>query len=349
MSYQEQLKDMLFSLFPEAKLNGAKTEVMINCPFCNKEGRLDTNRHMYISLGYNDKPPQYNCFKNSKHRGLLTKNALNEMTNYSPLINDELLNDIQSNTKTNNIYYKNTINELQYYPFKIPLPSNNIYIEEKINYINNRLGLNLSLNELVYNKVIFSLKEFLIYNKIQTITRSQNTIELLDKYFIGFLNNNNSVITFRNICKDDNILPQQLQKRYIYYTILEKIQNGHYIIPSTCDIYKHITLNIAEGIFDILSIFYNLQKANRENNICVAIGGNAYLKTIQYFLETIGLIDLEIHIYIDNDIDKNILNKIKKILTPLQIPVFIHINMAEDEKDFGVPINRIKEYSYTLI
>lgn len=349
MSYQEQLKDMLFSLFPEAKLNGAKTEVMINCPFCNKEGRLDTNRHMYISLGYNDKPPQYNCFKNSKHHGLLTKNVLNEITNYSPLINDDLMNNIQENIKTNYIQYINTINNIQYYPFKPIIPTNNFYIEEKINYINNRLGLNLSLNELVYNKVIFSLKEFLIQNNIQTITRSQNTIELLDRYFIGFLNNNNSVITFRNICKDNNSLPTQLQRRYIYYTILEKIQNGYYIIPSICDTYKHIVLNISEGIFDILSIFYNLKQSNRENNIYVAIGGNAYLKTIQYFLEVIGLIDLEIHIYIDNDIDKRILNKIKKILTPLQIHVFIHINMMEGEKDFGVPIKKIKEYSYELI
>lgn len=349
-TYQEQLKDMLFRLFPEAKLNGAKTEVMINCPFCFKEGMPDKNRHMYISLGYNNKPPQYNCFKNSKHHGLLTKDALNEMTNYSSLINDDLMDLIKSNIKTMRIQYSNTINNIKYYDFKVFLPFNiTDFTISKINYVNNRLGLNLSIQELINNKIVLNFKEFLLYNNIKEITRSENIVDLLDKYFVGFLNNNNSVITFRNLCPGNKDFPELLQERYIYYTILKQINNTKYIVPSVCDIYKHISLHIAEGVFDILSIFYNLKNQNRENNIYVAVGGNAYLKTIQYFLETLGLIDLDIQIYIDNDIDKEILNKIKKILFPLEIPIFIHVNMMNGEKDFGVPINRIKEYTYQLI
>lgn len=349
-TFQEKLKNMLFSIFPEAKLNGAKTEVMINCPFCIKEGIPDRNRHMYISLGYNNKPPQYNCFKNSKHHGLLTKNVLEEMSNYSAFIDDDLFENIKSNTKKDYIQFLNTINNINYYNFKVYPPFIiNENIQQKINYINNRLGLNLSISELVDNKIILSIKEFLFYNNIKEITRSISVIELLDKYFIGFLNNNNSVITFRNLIDGNTNLPENLRGRYVYYTIFKKIQNSHYVIPTTCDLYKHIFLHIAEGSFDILSIFYNLKNANRENNIYIAIGGNNYLKTIEYFLEIFGLIDIEIHIYIDNDIDKNIIDKIKKIFSLLKIQIFIHMNIMNDEKDFGVPLNRIKEYCYQLL
>ena len=74
-----------------------------------------------------------------------------------------------------------------------------------------------------------------------------------------------------------------------------------------------------------------------------------YLKPIQYFLEIIGLIDVDIHIYLDNDIDKSVIKRIKKIISPLKISIVLHLNIMNEEKDFGVPINRIKDYSYRLI
>ena len=57
----------------------------------------------------------------------------------------------------------------------------------------------------------------------------------------------------------------------------------------------------------------NLCNRNTVNNIYAAIGSNSYLDTMKYFLEEYGLIDIEFHLYIDNDIDNNVLPRIKQV------------------------------------
>jgi hypothetical protein len=106
---------------------------------------------------------------------------------------------------------------------------------------------------------------------------------------------------------------------------------------------------MAEGTFDILSVFYNLRGANRVNNVYGSIGGNSYLSFIQHFLCNIGLIDVTFHIYIDNDIKKHVLPEIERTIRPLGIEVYVHMNTMKDEKDFGVPASKIKEYVYRLV
>ena len=347
-SFQEYLKNSLLRLFPNSKINGAHTNVLINCPLCIKEGRPDTNHHMSIYLGGNGKPLMYNCFRNTSHRGLLTSENLLKLAWQSPsLVESSLLEAIDEYNRQNKISTKYKLSKEDKFNFKV-YSTNSENIEFKRKYVSERLGLDLSLEELEKNKIIFSIKDFLEKNHIHQLTRNVNILEMIDKYFVGFLTNTNGAIILRNMYKDKVTMPESINQRYIKYSVIQGAPSGYYIIPTICDITKRLEIHIAEGTFDILSVFYNLKNANRENNIYGCIGGNSYKNMIAYFLCQMGIIDPIIHIYIDNDIKPFVLPQIKRIMNPLNIDIYIHMNVYPNEKDFGVPKEKINEYVYKL-
>ena len=348
MSIQDELRNHLHYLFPDAKDNGAKTEVMINCPLCKREGHEDHGHHMYISLGYKG-APQYNCFKDSTHKGLLTKEALSSLVDNPVLINDDLMDKLKSNSKREYSKVRYTIRNNGKYNFKV-----SPYIREedelKRQYICKRLGLNLSFDELLKDKIVFSLTNLIKYNYINQLTRNEYIINCLDKYFVGFLTNNNSSIIFRNITSGDIKLPESISDRYVKYKLFNNNPFfGYYIIPSLCNLYDMIQIHLAEGTFDILSVFYNLRDANRNNNVYISIGGNTYEKVIEYCICELGIVNAEFHIYIDNDIKKYVLPNIQRTFKNLEINIWIHVNTFTGEKDFGVDKNHIREYVYKLV
>ena len=346
----DRLREQLHLLFPDSKDASAKREVTINCPLCNREGMTDTGHHMYISLGLDGKPPMFNCFRNINHRGILTKEVLEEFTGRGDIIDSELLSEIETNNKRVSNLSRYRLNRHGKLDLQVPIPQDNQISAYKLGYLNNRLGLNLTYEDLASCKIILSLYEFLNHNKFNKVTRSKQIADTINNVFIGFLNNNNSAIIFRNLMNDEarKKVHKSLDSRYIKYTISDGEGSGYYIIPSVCNVYEHIDIHIAEGTFDILSVFYNLRGANRNNNIFAAIGGNTYLSLIKYFITTQSLIDVTFHIYIDNDIEDYVLKGVKAKMTPLGIPVYVHVNMYEGEKDFGVSKDKISEYVYKL-
>lgn len=351
ITYQERLKQQLFQLFPDAKLNGAGTWVRINCPLCIREGKGDNDYHMYISLGYNGQPPVVHCFRNNDHRFILNAENLAKLTDRTDLIDENLFGTIKDSNKRQFKQNRYKLSKDDKYNINNPNLNTNDYIEVKRFYINNRLGLDLSVEEMIQNKIIFSLSTLLQYNHIKTLTRSPKTIELMDRYFVGFMTNTNGFIILRNMVFGKKELPEFINERYTFYSVVEHAKSGYYTIPTVCDIHKHIDVHIAEGTFDILSIFYNLRNANRVNNVYVSIGGNAYVNIIKnYFLCTLGLIDADFHIYIDNDIKNEVLEDIRYYIGGLGMyKIFIHVNTYKGEKDFGVRKEKINEYVYQLV
>ena len=353
-SLQSKFRDMLLSLFQNPSTNGAKTEVIINCPFCAKDGNPDNGKHFYMSLGLDNKPPMYNCFRNMNHHGLLTAAILEQISDYPTLIDYNLLDDIKEEFKRSYIKSKYTIDTLEFtynknLNFNNKINSISDLVDIKKSYICSRLGVDLSIDELCRIKTIFNIKDFLLQNNIQYFTRTPEIMDIFNTYFVGFLNNTNSYIVLRNMVHGKlDLKNDYMNKRYAHYKIIENAISGNYIIPSECNILNHIDIHISEGIFDILSIYYNLRDMNYKNNIYVAMGGNAYLKTVKYFIEDLGLIDIDFHIYIDNDIENKVLSKVKKLTDSLLIDTYIHMNSYSGEKDFGVPKNRISEYIYKL-
>lgn len=277
VTYQERLKQHLFQLFPDAKLNGAGTWVRINCPLCIQEGRGDTDYHMYISLGYNGKPPFVHCFRDNSHRFILNAENLARLTTRTDMIDEDLFNVIGDSNRKQFKQNRYKLNRENKYNFSNPKLCPNEYITLKQMYINKRLGLNLSVEQMIQDKIVFSIQDLLTYNGIKTLTRSPKTIELFDQYFVGFLTNTNGFIILRNMVHGKKELPEFVNERYCFYSIVEHASSGYYTIPTVCDIHKHIDIHIAEGTFDILSVFYNMRNANRVQNVYASIGGNAYV------------------------------------------------------------------------
>ena len=96
-------------------------------------------------------------------------------------------------------------------------------------------------------------------------------------------------------------------------------------------------------LIDLLKYLENLRL--REPGIYVAIGGSNYYGTILNLIYRYKLPYTEVHIYPDNDnpgSDKKMC-WIRQKMNSVCIPVIIHRNIKEGEKDFGVPMSRIQE------
>lgn len=346
----ENLKQQLELLFPDHQYTGDGREFRINCPICQSEGVIDTGYHMYISVYPSDKPPMFNCFRNSYHRGILTEEFLTQFSQYPHYVDTETLSEISKFVSKTSYFNRFRLNSDKKYHLYTPFPTNDKRSLIKLNYINNRLGTNLSLLDTQRLKIVLNIGDLIRFNKIPNLTRSEFSVRGLDEYFVGFLSNNNASVRMRRL---PDHLPKEyksIDKRYMNYkTVSTETSNGYYMIPSQCDILKPIRINIAEGPFDILSVFLNVNGCNTQNNIYMAIGSNSYFSAMRFFLEEYGLIDIEFHIYIDNDIPREALPQIRyEFKKVLGYRVFIHSNMVEGEKDFGVPPNRINDYCYEL-
>ena len=162
--------------------------------------------------------------------------------------------------------------------------------------------------------------------------------------FIGFLSYDNSFINLRRLVKK-NIVYNTIDKRYVNYNIFEKIDNtsNYYTIPTSINCNDTVKLCVAEGPFDILSIYLNLR--HQEPGIYTSIGGSNYKGIAMYFLEQYKLPYVEFHFYPDNDKygSTNNIQRIADYFKPLNIPSYIHRNTYPGEKDFGTDISKITE------
>lgn len=340
-SYVDRLRTMLHQIFPEAKDVSSNSQVTINCPLCARDGDPDYKNHMYINLGMNGKPPMFHCFRRTGHSGLLTKRNLEQLSNYSQYIDTSLLTEIEKHSQEILNYRSCQSNTYKILNISVKSQFSRNY-DEKIKYISDRIGVNLDYNHMVQNKIVLSIYDFLYYNYIKTFTRDQYTLNILDQHYIGFLTNTNTTLIMRNV------MPTYHKLRYVKYNIIDSPPISYYLIPTICDIYKPIDVIIAEGPFDVLSIFYNLYNQDRQNKIYAAIGSKSYLNLIKYIFTVLGLVNVVFHIYIDTGIERSILNDIARFIKPLGIDVWIHINTFQGEKDFGVPLSKISHYYYKL-
>lgn len=348
-SFYDVLREQLHRLFPEAKEDGAGANCLINCPLCAREGNPDHNRHMSISLGKDGKPLLYNCWRNSSHRGLLTSGNLEMLSRESLIPPDAgVLEAIDAYNKRSGKMNRYTLGNDAKLRIDAVQASPTELNEIKRLYICKRIGVDLPFEELVRDKVVFSIKALLEGNYVTKTTRAPQIVDLLDQFFVGFLTNNNSSLILRNMVSGKVDLPESISDRYIKYSIIQGTPAGYYVIPTQSNVYQQINVHMAEGTFDILSVFYNLRETNRLNNVYASIGGNSYSSMVEYFLCTVGLVDVVFHVYIDNDIKPNVLPELERILRPLELECYIHFNAKDGEKDFGVPMDRIQERVYRL-
>ena len=341
MSQVDDIKEYLLASIPGAKLVSGGRKIQCRCREC-PDSADPTHAHMGINTGMDGAPFWYNCFKCGT-KGILTYKKLIEWGIYDPDIADELTkyNATTMNFSCNKRYFSRTRYNVVNTHYEV---SDNF--EEKRRYINNRLGLNLSFKDLRDLKIVLNLKDFLIENHISKLTRDQRIVENLNDYFIGFLSVDNAYINMRRLVDNDQI-HESINKRYINYDIFGKFDNSQrfYVVPTQVDLTKpeRIKVHIAEGPFDILSIYENVR--HRENGIYASVAGASYMNTLLYILLELRLPYVEFHLYPDND-KQGTDSRMKYIANSIAdqtIPFYIHRNLYPNEKDFGVSPDRIHE------
>ena len=337
----EQFVDYILSKVERAKLASAGSVINCRCPECG-DSIHKTSAHFYINTPDNESPLLYYCHK-CNCGGILNYNKLIEWDLYTPEVAQFVIdynNSVTKNKKFNK-YNSKTIYNVHHYTTTV---NNNTEIKRK--YICDRLGIDLSYEELASLKVILNLDDLLTENGIRKLTREPFIVEQLSSQFIGFLSVDNAFLNMRRTC-NEGVVYKSIDKRYINYSLFDKKNTVQrfYTVPTSVNLncFERIKLNISEGPFDILSVYLNVR--NREPGIYTCVAGNNFYSVIMYFIQELMIPNIELHFYPDNDrygtVDR-IISTVNKIPDPT-IPVFIHNNKSPGEKDFGVPKNRIIE------
>lgn len=333
----------LLAAIPNAHLVADNRQILCRCPIC-MDSANPTSAHFYIGpLQDTSKPLQYSCkkcnstgifsYKILQEFGIYDSELANMLTQYnnSVMNSKEWLSQISMEGVIHKVY-----NSVPNKPQEL--------IDAKMKYINQRLGLNLTIQEAIENKIVLNLYDILSSNNIKYLTRTKDISDQLDYYFIGFLSYDNGYINMRRLCNEGKVY-KSIDKRYINYNIFNTIDNSmrFYVIPNQIDLLnpKPIDVWIAEGPFDALSIKYNLAD-NR--SICISAGGKAYLVVVKFIIQYLGLININLHLCPDKDVSDWAMYNIVRQIEPFNISIYMHRNIYPGEKDFGVPKDKIQDH-----
>ena len=321
---------------PFAHPVAGRKEVNCRCFYCADSSNIRKG-HFYISVPKEDEPSYFYCQK-CHAQGIVTNDKLIEWGIFNSEMGVEITrynSRVLSLTK-NKKFANNLI-----YNIRNTFVSDDKLSLYKLKYINDRLGTNLTLPDCLKNKIVLNINDLITENRLE-LTRHPNIVDQLDANFLGFLSYDNAFVNMRKVLDKD--VYHTIDKRYINYNVFDKYDNTlkFYVLPTQIDLYNPapVRLHLAEGPFDILSIKYNLVGENGRD-IFVSVGGSSYKGCIRHFITNMGLYNLEIHIYMDNDQSRNQIYDIANLLQYFSIPLVIHNNSFPNEKDYGVPKDRI--------
>jgi hypothetical protein len=330
---------MMQTAIPEARVESGRSEIVIRCRSCG-DSSDPKHAHLYIKVPQNNQElALYDCKKCSSS-GYVDDEFLRkyDITDSSVLI--DLLKHNDAVLKSPK--YKRFRNA-KVFPLINDCIRKTDLNKFKLDYINNRIGSNFTYKDILDLKIFLNLYDVINRNKLE-LTRHENITNQLDKNFIGFISYDNSNANMRK-CTDNEIY-YKIDKRYINYHLVDKPDSkGFYVIPTLLDTLNPspIRIHIAEGPFDILSIYYNLNSCNINQNIYCSCGGKGFSAAIEFILKELGIINFEIHIYPDQDQKQNEINNVINKCIKLNCPIYEHHNIYPNEKDYGVPLDRIND------
>lgn len=317
-------------------------QYVTRCPYCGDSVKSLHTGHFYIKVDTESNYPiVYDC-KRCPAQGVITKEVLERLE-----INDtSLLGEITYLNKSSDKYNKKDHiirDELMFFDFSLP----RIYPCHKIQYVENRLQRHFTEKEFKDMKVVLSLREFLLHNKIKELRCSDNMAFILERDYIGFLSLGNSHLLLRDVTGTH-------EHAWIKYPITKESDKNRsfYSIASSIDIFTEniITVNLFEGVFCALSIAFNFGE-HRENCINIVVGGKYYEAIILYLIKT-GIVggNVEVNIYADNDKEFNAKNRGNDTELPYYENLFrnykylfkkITVIYNRKGKDYGVPKDQI--------
>lgn len=328
-------------------------ETRIRCPFCGDSQSDLNDAHLYI---HNKAPFKYYCFKCSSY-GVANDNFLNKLiTNESTFEISQYLDDKRKEySKTNNI--KTTGKKTHSYfskPTSFEISSDKYLF--KLDYINKRLGINLTKEDLTKFKIVLNIQDFFNYNNLDIKKRFYNK-QLQELFFnlrenyVGFLSADKNVIIFRNV--RENCSKDERYNNFRVFLTDDFVTKKTYAVGNKIDLYKpKYNVVITEGVMDILGVYFHLykNKIDESEYIFLANNGKSYTSTLK-FLNSLSLLDNNITIYSDTDVGIGLYKKLKKFSPEFSInPITIYYNKKVEEvdgqtikyKDFGIPKDKIE-------
>lgn len=316
-------------------------EVRTRCPFCGDSQKNFNTGHFYLRINPNDNYPiLYNCFKCPAH-GILRYDDLELLG----VVGDSFKQGMTTLNKTSD-KVSSQENFIQDIKFNYEIPTT--YSYRKIDYIENRLGLKFNDEQLKRMKVITSLKDFLVLNQIPTITCKPTMAKYIEANYVGFLSHNNTHILWRDTTEQSEI---RWYKYPITYASIG--QRLFYTMESMVDLYTEdeITINLAEGVMDTLSIAHHFNFESQDNVLNIAVCGKYYNAILKY-LFGLGFVgsNVTVNVYADRDYTQDTsIEHYRRIFKTYsyfvkQINVFYNLK----SKDCGVPLDKIALQKHTI-
>lgn len=331
-SYEEIINFLLEQ--PMARKSVSEKELLMRCPFCGDSTKSRTSTNFYINI---DKDSDtflcYNCFRASCNASGIVDQYFLERLGFSKY---ECMRDLNSymmqrSHQSKDKYYKSRIKK----ELINVINTNTQLSDKKLSYINKRLGLDLTYKDLYDLKINLDLSQLLTVNEIDIPENKKYYYDLLSAYGVSFISAYNDYVVIRDISKDN-----KLHKRYTNINIFDNYDNVTkiYSIPRKINLLstEPTILNIAEGAFDILGVYYHLDiDRDYENQLYIAVSGSDMFSAIMHYIKQYGLIDMKINIFSDSDVSRKKyekLYKLKKYLYKFDITIYYNTK----SKDFGV-------------
>lgn len=313
--------------------NGNKDRV-IRCPSCLDSDNLN-HGHLYISRV----PPFYYLCHRCKFSGAVNESFLKLLgVAITPELQEIIAqnrNAVKEDVKTKNISSRKQItsfldkkqrfNQLAIPPFDRAAVIRNL---PKYRYLCERFNVKVSKEEIELFKVVFDLKDFVRYNSIMNLPVDTNYMNILNNDYIGFMNYSYEGIINRNIVSTD--------KEHRYYDLMfSKSPFRIYTFNQKLDITQsRLKLVIAEGIFDVIGIYYAFPQL-RDHTFAAMLGHG--INSVLKFFVSLGFLDQEILIFSDGDVaPEEYKAQLWKYRLPIDLKFKVHYMRNSKGHDFGV-------------
>ena len=336
MAHDDLLYNHLKGRLKVCKLNSARTEINIRCPFCLDSQKDPYKGHLYIQNG---SPYKYFC-QRCQSSGVVNKNFLELLECEDYHIINTIQNQYNEYKKKVKIKYGNDLDFIL--NKKIIYPKYSYIDKIKNDYLEERLGIKINDDDINRYKIVYNLKEFIIRNNLKILENNKKNyyynlnVEKITNNCIGFLSNDKSTIIFRSLDKDKTGF------RYSNFTLFPEIDSKKtYTIGNRLNLNNRIfEVVITEGIFDIIGVHNHIyNKQQQDNSIFIANAGKSFAVTAN-LLKKLAILNGNITIYSDGDVSvqeyRNLILK-EKYFSMNGINIFYN----KKSKDYGVTKDNI--------
>ena len=282
------------------------------CPLCGDSPK-PTSGHLYLKCSDDpNEPILYFCFLCNKS-GRVNKALLEKMNvEVSEMDQEKIFNRIPSIAKVKG--------ELELgYPDITSL---------QFKYIVNRLGNGFTIDDLKRFRIVWDMSSLHPY--ISNIGTRNTLPSNLDS--ISFLSTNNSVLLTR-FFSDEN-------PRWRKTTLMQSEGRSFYTIKTDLDLFTKdtITVNIGEGVFDVLSAYKNF---NNDPSVYISPLGSDYVSAVDYAIAK-GIMgdNVVFKIYLDADIDERQIKFYLKKYSWIATKIILIKNIKAH--DVGVTVDKIQ-------